>query len=150
MIREAEAKDIPRLTELCRMFFEESGLAATESFCPESMSAFHARLLSNPAAITAVAESDGEVQGLLCALMAPEFHNSAIFKGHEIYWYVVPEQRGTSMGVRLMRHVEQWMKEHGAKEFWVSHMAAFNADSASSLYRRMGFSPVNHVYSKVL
>lgn len=150
MIREAETKDIPRLVELCRMFFEESGLQSTESFCPASMSTFHARMIANPAAVTAVAESDGEVLGLLCAIIAPNFHDAAFLKGHEIYWYVVPDWRGTSTGVRLMRHVEQWMKDHGAREFCVSHMETFNADTASSLYRRMGFNPTTHVYSKVL
>lgn len=150
MIREAETKDLPDLVELCRMFFEESGLQSTESFCPESMRGFHARMLATPSAITVVAESDGEVQGLLSAIIAPEFHNAAFLKGHEIYWYVVPEHRGSSIAVRLMRHVDEWMKSHGAREFCVSHMEKFNAESASSLYRRMGFNPTTHVYAKVL
>ena len=72
--------------------------------------------------------------------------NAKLF--HEIVWYVHPDHR--RCGLTLYKHCEEAIKGQGAKKMVMIHMANEMADDLSSLYKKMGYAPLETHYVKSL
>jgi len=106
-IRAAAPADAPVLCEL----LQQLGYPASESDIPERLNA----VANFPHAAAFVAANGyGEVVGLVTAHIFPSIHDNG-----PIAWLttlvVLEDARGAGIGSALVRHVEQWATQNGAK-----------------------------------
>lgn len=111
-IRRAEARDAPVLSEL----LSQLGYPASPSEIPDRLSA----LASFPRAAAFVAANGyGEVVGLATTHIFPSIHDNG-----PVAWLttlvVLEDARGAGIGSALVRHVEQWAVQNGAKRLSVA------------------------------
>lgn len=111
-IRAAAPSDAPTLCEL----LEQLGYHATESEIPARLAA----LASFPSAAAFVATNGfGEVVGLVTAHLIPSMHDN-----EPVAWLttlvVLDDAREAGIGSALVRHVERWAAQRGARRISVT------------------------------
>jgi predicted N-acetyltransferase YhbS len=111
-IRAAAPSDAPTLSEL----LEQLGYPATESEIPARLAA----LASFPGAAAFVATNGfGEVVGLVTAHLIPSMHDN-----DPVAWLttlvVLDDAREAGIGSALVRHVERWAAQRGARRISVT------------------------------
>jgi predicted N-acetyltransferase YhbS len=111
-IRPAAPSDAPTLCEL----LEQLGYPANESEIPERLAA----LASFPSAAAFVATNGfGEVVGLVTAHLIPSVHDNDL-----VAWLtslvVLEDAREAGIGSALVRHVERWAAQKGARRISVT------------------------------
>ncbi len=111
-IRVAAPSDAPTLCEL----LEQLGYPATESEIPARLAA----IASTPSAAAFVATNGfGEVVGLVTAHLIPSVHDN-----DPVAWLttlvVLEDAREAGIGSALVRHVERWAVEKGARRISVT------------------------------
>jgi predicted N-acetyltransferase YhbS len=111
-IRVAAPSDAPTLCEL----LEQLGYPATESEIPARLAA----IASIPSAAAFVATNGfGEVVGLVTAHLIPSVHDN-----DPVAWLttlvVLEDAREAGIGSALVRHVERWAAEKGARRISVT------------------------------
>jgi len=94
-----------------------------------------------------VAIKDGKVVGLLAGQVVTD-----TLSGEETYaelmWFVLKEHR--SCGARLLKFVEDWVKEKGIKRMMMVHMCNDKEDQLREFYLRLGYRPMEVHYIKEL
>jgi GNAT superfamily N-acetyltransferase len=89
----------------------------------------------------------GELVGYFIGFIAPGLHYSTCLTCTMDIFYVHPEKRTGSAGVRLFRFVETELKRRGVQRWFMG--SKIHAD-ASALFKRIGAAPVETYYSKWL
>lgn len=67
----------------------------------------------------------------------------------EMFWYILPEYRGTG-GVRLLKRFEEWAREQGCDEVVMILLECSMADKLDKFYQRIGYAPMERSYRKEL
>lgn len=65
-------------------------------------------------------------------------------------FYVVPEFRGSSAAVKLLRVFDRWARKRGACQLYISERAAINSRSFARLMNHVGFDLIGGNYGKWL
>lgn len=100
------------------------------------------------AAFVAVDDQDTPVGGALVMLVPYYFS-----LGHyvtELALYLIPEVRGGTAALRLVRHMERWGKQRGALQARVGVTAGINNHVANRLYSHLGYEAGGAVFVKNL
>lgn len=87
----------------------------------------------------------GELVGYFIGFIAPGLHYSTCLTCTMDIFYVHPERRSGSAGVRMFRFVEAELKRRGVQRWFMG--SKVHAD-ASALFKRIGAAPVETYYSK--
>ena len=87
----------------------------------------------------------GELVGYFIGFIAPGLHYSTCLTCTMDIFYVHPNKRGGSAGVRMFRFVETELKRRGVQRWFMG--SKVHAD-ASALFKRIGAAPVETYYSK--
>lgn len=147
MIRHATHEDIGACLEMGLAFFAESGLAAETSFDATTTARTLAHLIDAADGVLLVAEADGII-GMAGALSYPHYFNADSLTAQELFWWVRPDSRGGSAGVRLLQALEAWAKGQGCSTLT---MVCLPIDSpAEGVYRRVGYRASERSYIKRL
>ena len=145
MIREATPADIPRIVEMGRRFIAESSYKNHFAENPEQMKTLAEQIISNPKGRILISEKDAKVNGMLALLLFPHY-----FSGEpiaiEVFWWVDPEARAGSTGLKLMRKAEEIALELGATKM---QMVA-PTERIGELYKHFGYTEVESSYQKNL
>lgn len=84
------------------------------------------------------------------AILVATLGSHPYFKGKlvasELMWWVPPEKRGTSLGVRLFKKYEQWARDSGADVI----LADCLDDRVATFYEKMGYSETQRTFMKEL
>lgn len=87
----------------------------------------------------------GELVGYFIGFVAPGLHYSTCLTLHlDIFW-VRPDKRDGSAGLKLFRVVEAEAKRRGVQRMFVGSKVH---KDASRLFQALGYTPVETVYSK--
>ena len=62
--------------------------------------------------------------------------------------YLLPEHRGGTIAVRLIKKFEAWAKELGVKEIVLGVSTEVNVERTSKLYERLGYAAKGHTFMK--
>lgn len=89
----------------------------------------------------------GALVGYFIGFIAPGLHYSTCLTCTMDIFYVHPERRTGSVGVRLFRFVEAELRRRGVQRWFMG--SKIHAD-ASALFKRIGAAPVETYYSKWL
>lgn len=153
MIRPAEPRDIPRIVEMGRAFFEESGwgerLAGIEhgEFCPETFEET-ARALGERFVLL-VYERDGQVVGMIGVPFAPAMFNKKLLIGGEIFWYVDASHR-KGAGAELLKQLESALRARNVKLLSMVSEHGLRHEALAQVYKRAGFTIAEHTFYKAL
>lgn len=87
----------------------------------------------------------GEMIGYFVGFVSPGLHYRTCLTCIMDIFFVRPDKRNGSAGIKLFRTVEKELRRRGVKRWFVG--SKLHAD-ASVLFRRLGFEPVETYYSK--
>ena len=146
MIREAEAKDIPRIVELGSKSISEGPYRDQLLDNPEVTRSLTAKMLSSENAHVLVAEDADGVFGLFAYILFPHYFSGELTAG-EMIWYVVPEKRaGSPTSLELLWKAQQSAKEKGAKRFQLTAPTP----EIGRMYSQMRFKEIETTYQREL
>lgn len=88
---------------------------------------------------------ENTITGAIGAVLTQHLFSSKMM-AVECFWYVLPEHRGD--GIRLLKAFEEWAVKAGAELLAMIHLLSLQPEKLGSLYRRMGYHPVEVNYLK--
>lgn len=89
----------------------------------------------------------GQIIAYFVCLIAPALHYRTCLTCSPDIFYVAPEKRTGLTGARLFRFVEKELKRRGVKRWAIGSKMSHDA---TSLFRFIGFEPVETTYEKWL
>lgn len=145
-MRPATLADVEAIVAMGERFRSQTAYATTIAHSPESMRTFTTRMVSGDDSLVLVADdpTTGALVGMISVLLYTH-HLSGVRQAHEVVWWVDPDARG-SLGVRLLRDAEQWARDHGAATLDL----IAPSPRSEALYDRLGYTPVERLYTRRL
>jgi GNAT superfamily N-acetyltransferase len=95
-------------------------------------------------------ESDDVVAGVIGGLMVPSFANKKYVTGVELFYWVEPEYRRTTIGGELLDIIEMTAKVRGIHSWSMISLTTLNHDVVAELYKRRGYTHTETAFTKVL
>lgn len=100
-------------------------------------------------AMWAYMEED-KICGMLGGVLLPGLNDGEL-TATECFWYVLPEHRGSSGGIRLIREFQAFAKKMGAKRIIMASLTSSPVcEKVERLYEGLGFKLVERHYLKTL
>lgn len=153
MIRLACFLDIPEIINLGNRYVEEEvkTVAHHSAVWDANMSACNLiEAYSRPDQFLHVATRDGEMVGFLWAASHALAPWNPTLVASDYLFYVVPEWRGSLVGLSLIKAYKSWAKDLGCAEVRLSLASGINEDRVSKMYERLGFSSFGTVFNHKL
>ena len=146
MTRLLERSELPMCVRGGGLFFKESQL--TLEFKPDVfLDRIGGLLDAGVAGVIGSFDSDGTIQGALAFSLYDDIYTGDK-TATEMWWFVLPEHRGGSVAMRLIRSFEKLAALKGCKRICMIHLAALQKDRLSELYQAMGYQLIECCYSK--
>lgn len=146
-IRLATIEDAAVLTAMGREFLEYSeyrNLKVTD----EQMQSGVAQIIAFECSF--VAELDGRIIGLILGVTGPLWFASHIRTLIELAWWVDPDYRTTSAGIRLLKEFEDHGRHLGVQYIAMSDLVVQGDTPVARLLGRMGYSVTERMHTKEL
>lgn len=139
----AAVADLPRMEECATAFYASS--RHLKGFEIGKFVEFWTGLFEAGCGVIFTLEQEGKVVGALGGLKHRDIY-SADEVATEMFWYVLERARG--QGNALLRAFEEWSRVEGCKEIRMALLLDSMADRLDSVYRRLGYEPMETHYSK--
>jgi GNAT superfamily N-acetyltransferase len=146
-VRRANAFDLDAYTDLLAEFHAASPMAKVAEYDPVKTRAFLAASLENSDILLLVGELNGEIVGVTSCLLYPLYFSQSTV-GQELWWWLTPKARGTGIGQRMFRAIEDWTKEKGATALFMIALEDERAAAMEKVYFRAGFTPLERTFIK--
>lgn len=99
------------------------------------------KLFKVPNAIAFGAIKDEKLIGFIAGLKHEHFFSSKE-KISDLGFYVLPEYRGCSAAVKLIRKLEGWAVDIGVFDLYIGQTTKVNVDKTQQFYERLGYQTV--------
>lgn len=145
MIRNGTSEDIPKIIEMAREFW-------THTMYEEEFEDYIVEHLSQECInqkMMIVLDVDG-VRGFACGLIGPLMASSKAKIGQEVAWWVDPDYRKGSNGIKLLKGLEGAAKLAGVKYWNMIFMKSSMPDVIEGMYQKMGYTIAEVAYCKRL
>lgn len=143
-VRLMAERDIPKVVAMGADMHAESQYRGMD-YDPYVCHALAEAVIQDPNQIALVAETDGEVVGMISGYVAPFYFGSDLMAADRIL-YVMPEYRGSSAFIRLVKAFCEWATEEGARQVFISTSSDINTDQTDALFERMAFETVGAIH----
>ncbi len=150
MIRPASFLDIPEILNLGSRYVEEEVKAVAHhsaSWDAEQSAHNLCASLSREDLFLWVAVDEGQIVGFLWAGHHELAPWTPVRVASDILFYIIPEKRGTLLGMRLIKALKQWAGENKCSEVRLSIASGINEERVGRMYKRLGFEPFGTVYN---
>lgn len=148
-IRTAQPEDLPALMRMAQDFHAASPAVETVQFCPRSMAETFQSLATGDRSILFVADDEElGVIGMIAGVFYPHYLNAMHIAAQELFWWCDPSARGKGAGLALIKAMEDWAKDIGAKTLYMASTSNPNAEKLAKLYQRRGFSKHDIYFAK--
>lgn len=141
MIRRATIADVPRLLELGAAMHAEAPNFAALGFSAARLEASLVTLIGDEGVLVAVADRAGAIAGVMLAVAGMHWASDAV-EVDELALYVTPEARGTLIAGALIRALQDFARDRGARIIRAGAAAGVNNPLVVSLYERAGFAVI--------
>jgi GNAT superfamily N-acetyltransferase len=146
MIRLLDRSELPLCVGGGELFFTECQLPM--QFKPEVFLERIGSLMdTGVAGVIGSFDQDGTIHGALAFSIYDDVYTGAK-TATEMWWFVLPEHRGGTVAMRLIRKFESIAKLNGCERVCMIHLASLHNDRLSELYNAMGYQLIEHCYSK--
>jgi predicted N-acetyltransferase YhbS len=146
-IREITPSDVPAVTALARALQEESPRFRTLPFDPEMVQNLLGAMMKSRDYLTLIAEDEKEIVGVMVAAAVPYFFTSRRMTS-DIMFYVKPSQRGSRVGLRLLREYEAWARTKDAHEICIGLGTEINLERNGAFLLHCGYKLNQLGYTK--
>lgn len=144
-IRPVTPLDTLTCVDLAARFAGESayaGLPVSE----EKLRRLAAQYATQPGHYFRVAEEDGWIVGMLLGHTTPFIFGDALL-AEQLFWYVLPHKRGSSVAVRLLLDFIAWAEEQGVAEVSAGITTGMDIDGpVGAVLQRLGFKRTGSIY----
>jgi hypothetical protein len=149
MTRVINIDEVPkdRLEWMGNSFFSEGGLPG--KFHVEHFITVWRNLLNSGMGALWLAEADGKLFGGIGGILYPTMFSPQL-SAVETFWYVEPNSRGGTCGIRLHKEFETWAALRGAKTVTMVHINGLMPDSLARYYMKHNYKPFETCYIKEL
>lgn len=106
-----------------------------------------ARVASSPMGLLLIAydDSDGTPVGFFGAMINEHWASDDLV-AHDFALYVVPENRGSRLGLNMIKMYNQWANANGAKIAMLGASTGIDGDRVSKLFEHVGFNNIGGLY----
>ena len=147
IVRAGVVGDIKRCVVMAEEFHKIAyGLHGVE-FC--QFSTYNTFLTCLEHELFCVADNNGEVVGMAAGLKSPMVMNSAVTVGAELCWWVDPEHRKSTAGIKLLKCLENQAKDGGVDVWSMMLLESSNPEAAAKIYDKMGYVKAERTFIKV-
>ena len=138
MIRSATHEDIPRIIEMAQAFYATTNYPSIAPMPDEQAAGII--IITIKSGVMLVAETEGELVGMICIHVDAFIFNPAVQFPNELAFWVEPEHRGSTTAMRLVRSAEEALRVLGVP---VSRLARLpnSQESLDGFYEVMGYKP---------
>ena len=133
MIIEAKQEHFDQLFSLIEQMVAESVF----SFAPASKRKIQ-QLMDFPKSTAFLAFEGDKCIGFVAAIISPFFF-SEYERANDLGFYILPEHRGGKTAFKLLKAIENWSKEMGAKELFMGHSVGGNIEGMKKFYEHNGY-----------
>jgi len=148
MIKQLTIDELPSIVVLADKFFAETKLP--DKFNQGAIENTLRTMMGLGVVEIWVDQDDGKIIGAAAILFGPDLHTGEL-TCNELFWYVFPEYRGKTSGLRLFFTLLDRAHKRNAK-FMI--MAALvdspSFTSVCKLYKKCGFEPLEVLYRKAI
>lgn len=88
--------------------------------------------------------------GMAAAMVAPAFFNKRILIAQELFWWVDKEYRNKGVGHMLLKELEKWALEKGAKALVMIALMSSFPEKVEKMYINDGYVPFERSFIKYL
>lgn len=152
-VYECDADTVDRILPLMRAFHDESGHAVVADFAEDvwlgAMQTLYRQELARITYTTHDDRPDGQPAAFMAAYVSCNLFNGDI-QVQEQAWYVHASARCDPHGWSLMRELETWSRDIGAKRILVTHLNNATGDRLRHILPRFGYEPLELYYAKEL
>ena len=99
------------------------------------------KLFKVPNAIAFGAIKDEKLIGFVAG-MKHEYFFSTKQRISDLGFYVLPEHRGCSAAIKLIRKLEGWANDVGVSDIYIGQTTKVNIDKTQQFYERLGYQTV--------
>jgi L-amino acid N-acyltransferase YncA len=146
-VRLAQPDECEEIVEMAR-----TNAALTKNghiFSADRVREVFASYLSDAHPTIFVAEDRREIVGFLSAEIGLYDFTDGIFTIQKVL-FVKPEKRGSRASVLLMKHLDRWSRQLGAKEIVGGNDNGFQSDRTARFLEHLGFVNVGYAMAKDL
>jgi len=87
-------------------------------------------------------KKDGK--GVILGIIYPLYYNPSVLVAQELGWWVEPEYRNTTLGIKLLKDFEKEAKKRGAKKVIMFYLEAQTPDKIDSMLKRMNYEHMEY------
>lgn len=138
MIWEATEADIPRILDMGSDFIAAARWPGGTGYDEDRVKPVIERMIASDEAVIFLS-NHGMLGGLLY-----DHHFFGGLMAQEMFWFA---ERN---GVDLLRSFEGWARQKGASAILMANMSHINDDRMAKIYARLGYSPTERHYAKVI
>lgn len=149
-VRRATIWDIPEYAELAMDFISSNPLAHIAKADKDEVSGFLLDAIDRDGALIILAEVGNNITGICGAMIYPIYYAPSVLVGSELWWFVKPEYRGSLAGKMMREAIENWAKSKDAQAMLMVALENDKIDAVGRLYKRHGYTPMEHTYMKGL
>jgi len=149
MIRLCTKEDVPAMLDMAVLMHQESpvykdlplDLVKLENLGNVAMDSPHL-------ATIIVSTTDGQLTGMLGAISTTEYFGPAITTC-DLFLYVLPERRGSTAALRLLKKYDQWAVDLGATRINLGITTGLFLAETGRLYEAAGYTHAGHLYTRI-
>ena len=146
MIRAGEKYDIEYILGMACEFWEHT--VYEEPACPDTIRDMIELCISEN--LLSVIDMNGELVGFAAGIKGPLLGNRSATVGTELAWWVDPDHRKGSNGIKLLKHIEGLAKAAGIKYWTMAYMESSMPETIKCIYEKMGYRRTEILYLKEL
>ena len=146
---DAALENIRDVVDLSRQMHEESAYRAMPFDMEWLAQTVYEKVLQPDTGYGRIAYRDGVPIGMMLGALATHNFGPALF-AYDFAWYVVPEVRGSSTAIKLLRSFEKWAKDRGALEIHLGVTTNVAPERTGKMFKRLGYTHVGCNYTQLL
>jgi L-amino acid N-acyltransferase YncA len=146
MIRAGTEKDITELLVLAKDFYEVSGYADHVPY--DYASCAERFIIAIDQGLCFVCEKDAQIVGFVIGASAPCIFNKNYLMGVELAWWVTPDYRGSTVGIKLLKAIESAAKDRGVKIWSMICLESQEPEKVSDMYSRMDYVATERTFTR--
>ena len=146
MIRDATQDDDDAIAIMYRQFMAFAPYANVLTATDDEISATIRHFIAHAKVL--VAEVDGNVVGMLWAVLAPVWYAPSHKAAVELAWWVDPAHRKGMSGIRLVQAFEKWAEDQGASMVSMSNLEVGDNGLVANMLNRFGYGMSEQTHTK--
>lgn len=150
LARILERQDVPAIVALARVMHAEAPFYQDLIYDEQKVEALCGLCLDEDAWFCLVAqEEEGSIIGFLAAVATPTLFGPDLTV-EDLAFYVLPDWRGTTAAVRMLRMLESWSTAIGAKRIRMGITTGTNPGQTARFLNRFDYVETGWLYTKIV